>query len=116
MYAEKTYYVPHYHKVIYCHAYDGEFLILSGLCNYVDDAKKNIIRQKLHKSTLWTYEFKQLDFENLGSFPYLTNADGQYCVTGELELFGNDYLIGSVVMADEGKDNKIKISKFIMDK
>lgn len=104
MHTNHTYFIPTYNKLVYCHAFDGDFLTLGGMSNHVGDARTNIMRQKLHKEALMVYEFKLVDLKKLATYVFLqpSEFDGTdyHVVNPSIEILGPDYLAGSLVLHD----------------
>ncbi len=111
--AGTTYYIPHYNKLVYCHGFDGEFLILGGMAHFYADARTNIIRQKLHKAAAWKYEFKQVQPERLKTYPWLCNTNNinGCAVKGPIQQFDSDYLVGSLVIYDAPRADHKKLEQ-----
>lgn len=68
----KYYYIPGYHRLVYCHEVEGKRMILSGLCEFINDSKTSITRQSITTSAFYKLKAIELDIDKLETYPFLT--------------------------------------------
>lgn len=78
----KVFYIRGYHRVVFCHKVEGDYLILGGLTHFVSDSKTNILRQEISIKNFKNLKPKELDESILPtySFLYRPGSCNVYCV------------------------------------
>jgi hypothetical protein len=80
---QKYYYIPGYHRMVYCHDECDGILTFGGMTDYVNDARTNILRQNVSVNEFVAQKPKEVLLSELGeySFLYVNPITGQYKIT-----------------------------------
>lgn len=69
----KHFYLPGYHRIVYCHETIGKDLIFGSLCEFVNDSKTSILRQQISSKKFKTLRAIELDLSKLSEYSFLTD-------------------------------------------
>lgn len=70
----KTYFISGYHLLAFVHNETKNDIILGGLCEFYNDAKNNILRQKISKAEFSKMTTILLDEKKLSSYTFLETS------------------------------------------
>jgi hypothetical protein len=85
---QKTYYIPSYNALLFCHSENGGVLTLSGLNKYFLDTETDNSRQSVNKDIFIKLDPVEIKPDNLPEYKFL-----------EIDKNSNDYVV---------KDYKVK--------
>ena len=76
----RVFYIPGYHKLVYCHDEKEGMLILGGMTFFITDCKRNIIRQEISKIQFEKYKPILIDEYSPEQYHFLKISNCHYRV------------------------------------